>query len=224
MEDKLICYLKNFIKIERYERMTSVLRQRSEYLTVVLEDIHYSQNASAIIRHCDAFGIQNIHIIENKNKFTLKNHAVRGTLKWITLNRHNQNNDNSREAVSSLKSKGYRIIATSPEKGGSIPADFNLKKGKAAIFFGNERDGLSNYILENADEHIHIPMEGFVESLNISASCAIILQRLSERLRNSEINWSISDIEKEKILLQWLRESIKKSSQLEKSFNLLNYK
>ncbi|MDA3810252.1 MAG: RNA methyltransferase [Spirochaetaceae bacterium] len=219
MDEELIKYLSTFISKERYQRMVDVLSRRTDYLTVVLEDLHYSQNASSVIRHCDAFGVQNIHIIENRNKFKLKNHAVRGTVKWISLNFYNEKKQNSLDTINSLKSKGYRIIATSPRPGGSTPATLKLESGKAALFFGNERDGLSDEILKNADEFIQIPMEGFVESLNISASCSIILQQLGDRLRNSEINWQFDEKTKNQILINWIKNSINKSDQIMKVFN-----
>lgn len=210
MNQPLIEYLKTFLNKERFERMIEVLNRRTEYLTVILEDIHYSQNASAIVRHCDAFGIQKISVIENRNRFKLKNHAVRGTLKWIDLRTFNEQKHNSKQAIETLRSEGYRIVATSPKEGGTTLKNFDLKKGKTAIFFGNERDGLSGTILDSADEHLHIPMEGFVESLNISASCAIILHQLNERLRNSDISWKIEEKRKDEILVEWMRGSIKK--------------
>ena len=214
MDEELITYLKNFLNEERYERMTQVLDRRTNYLTVVLEDLHYSQNASSIIRHCDAFGIQKLHVIENRNKFKIKNHAVRGTLKWIDLIHFNKERQNSLQAIKSLRQDGYRIIATSPRSGSKTPGNFSLGEGKSAIFFGNERDGLSEDVLQNADEHLCIPMEGFVESLNISASCAIILQQLTEKLRQSSINWQLTESETNETLINWMKGSIKKIDQV----------
>ncbi len=218
MNESLLDYLKNFVNVDRYERMVSVLERRTEYLTVVLEDLHYSQNASAVIRHCDAFGIQNIHVIENRNPFKIKKHAMRGTLKWINLERYNDKKNNTLSTMSKLKKEGYRIVATSPRPGGSTPSTFDLSKGKAALFLGNERNGLSDDVLDSADEFLHVPMEGFVESLNISASCAIILHQLGSRMRSSEANWSIPPERREEILIEWLRSSISKITQIEKSF------
>jgi tRNA (guanosine-2'-O-)-methyltransferase len=217
MEKDLIEYLKTFIKTDRFERMEDVLKRRTEYLTVVFEDLHYSQNASAVIRHCDAFGIQKVHVIENRNKFKLKNHAMRGTLKWITLKTYNEEKENSLTAIEDLRSRGYRIIATSPREGSYTPSDFDLEKGKSALFFGNERDGLSQTVMDNADAFLHIPMEGFVESLNISASCAIILQNLVVRLRNSTIDWHLEEDSRSEILLQWMKGSIKKIDKILKA-------
>lgn len=218
MDQSLTGYLKSFLNSERVDRMESVLSRRTEYLTVVLEDLHYSQNASAIIRHCDAFGIQNLHVIENRNKFKMKNHAVRGTLKWIDLHIHNEKKQNSLMAMESLREKGYRIIATSPRESGKTPSAFDLSTGPAALFFGNERDGLSSEILDQADEYLYIPMEGFVESLNISASCAILLQQLGDRLRSSSLPWQLKETRREQILEDWLKGSIKRIEQIMKEY------
>lgn len=210
MELHLIEYLKSFLNTGRYDRMVEVLERRTEYLTIVLEDLHYSQNASSVIRHCDAFGIQSLSVIENRNRFKLKNHAVRGTMKWVHMRTFNELKHNSIHAIETLRSDGYRIVATSPRKGGTALGDFDLSKGKTALFFGNERDGLSDEILGNADEYLYIPMEGFVESLNISASCAIILQQMSNKLHSSDIPWALDDNKKNEILIEWMKGSIKK--------------
>jgi len=219
MTEPLISYLRGFVSPDRYDRMTSVLDRRTDYIAVVLEDIHYSQNSSAVIRHCDAFGIQNLHVIENRNTFKVKNHAVRGTLKWIDLNRYNESSFNSIAAVKDLKAKGYRIIATSPHISGSTPASFDLEAGPAALFFGNERDGLSREVLGLADDFIHIPIEGFVESLNISACCAIILNQLGARLRESDLSWQLPEERSHQLLTEWLKGSIKKIDHVIKGFN-----
>lgn len=210
MEEPLITYLQSFLGDERVQRLHSVLSRRTEYLTVVLEDLHYSQNSSSIIRHCDAFGIQNLHVIENRNMFKVKNHAVRGTLKWISLHQHNGQRNNSLAAIKHLKDRGYRIVATTPRKEGYYPQNFDLEAGPAAIFFGNERNGLSDDILNNADAHITIPIEGFVESLNVSASCAIILHELCSKLRGSKIPWQLEQRRYEQLMISWLKGSIKK--------------
>jgi len=219
MTEPLISYLRSFVSPDRYDRMISVLNRRTDYITIVLEDIHYSQNSSAVIRHCDAFGIQNLHVIENRNAFKVKNHAVRGTLKWIDLNRFNESSFNSVAAVRALKDKGYRIVATSPHINGTTPDNFDLEAGPAALFFGNERNGLSREIIDLADDFIQIPIEGFVESLNISACCAIILNQLGVRLRESDLSWQLPEERYRELLTEWLKGSIKKIDHVIKGFN-----
>lgn len=218
MINPLVSYLKSFLGQERLQRMEDVLSNRTEYLTVVLEDLHYSQNSSAVIRHCDAFGIQSLHVIENRNRFKLKKHAMRGTLKWININFFNGPGNNSQKAVSRLKGEGYRIIATAPGSDGYSPADLDLGDGPAALFFGNEKDGLSEEILKNADATIQIPMVGFVDSLNISASCAIILQQLGDRLRKSDLPWQLEKNRCEEVRLEWLKSSLRKIDKIMEAY------
>jgi len=119
-----------------------------------------------------------------------------------------------------LRSDGYRIVATSPHRDDTSPEEFDLTKGKVALFFGTELKGLTSNVLEQADEYLRIPIVGFTESFNISVSAAIILYQLTQRLRSSEIQWGLTEPEREELLLEWLRTSIKKPELIEAAFNL----
>lgn len=223
MKKKLINYLSDFVTPERLQLFDNVLNQRTAYITVILEDIYQSQNASAVLRTCDCFGIQNVHIIENKNTFNVDKEVDMGASKWLNLHKYNQAENNSADAIKKLKEKGYRIIATSPHISNSMLPDFDLNKGKAALVFGSEMPGISETIMKQADEFLKIPMYGFTESFNISVSAAIILYQLSEKLkRESGIDWKLSNSEKESIKLDWLRSSIKRSDLLVERFTAEN--
>lgn len=223
MKKKLINYLSDFVTPERLQLFDNVLNQRTAYITVILEDIYQSQNASAVLRTCDCFGIQNVHIIENKNTFNVDKEVDMGASKWLNLHKYNQAKNNSADAIKKLKEKGYRIIATSPHISNSMLPDFDLNKGKAALVFGSEMPGISETIMKQADEFLKIPMYGFTESFNISVSAAIILYQLSEKLkRESGIDWKLSNSEKESIKLNWLRSSIKRSDLLVERFTAEN--
>jgi tRNA (guanosine-2'-O-)-methyltransferase len=214
VNNRLIKYLEQFITTERLELFHKLLNQRTRYITVVLEDIYQSQNASAVLRTADCFGIQDVHIIENKNKYQINPDVALGASKWLNLVKYNQQKNNTLEAISHLRQKGYRIVATTPHTQDVSLEDFDLTQGKTALFFGTELKGLSNEMIDHADEFLKIPMFGFTESFNISVSAAIILHHLTTSLRKSEINWQLSDHEKEEILLTWLKKTIKKSSLL----------
>lgn len=222
MEDttdrKLIQYFKTFITHNRLEKMEKVLSERTRYLTVVLENIYQPHNASAVLRSCDGFGVQDVHIIENSNSYRVNPGVSLGTSQWLTLHKYNMEKENSITAIKRLKANGYRIVATTPHKDDQNLEMFDLSKGKIALFFGTEMHGLSDIILENADEFMKIPMYGFVESFNISVSCAISLHNLSYRLRESNIDWKIETFEKEKILLEWMRNSVKNAACLEEEY------
>ena len=212
MIPKLIEYLSSFVSENRSQAFNRVIDWRTRYLTVVLEDIYQAQNASAVLRTCDCFGIQDVHIIENSNEYTINPDVSLGSNQWLNLYRYNQKKNNTQNTIQQLKAKGYRIVATSPHKNDLPLEQFDLTKGKTALLFGTELHGLSNDALKLADEFLKIPMFGFTESFNISVSAAIILYNLSFTLRsNSNINWKLSSIEQNEILLQWYKNTIKDS-------------
>ena len=222
MDLKLIQFLSDFVTPERLSLFERILSFRTNYITVVLEDIYQTQNASAVLRSADCFGIQNIHVIENRNAFQVNPDVVRGASNWVTINRHNQNAVNTLETIRELKHEGYRIIATSPHEHDVNLESFDLEKGKAAFIFGTERPGLTEIAKNEADEFMKIPMVGFTESLNVSVSAAVTMHHLMFRLRNSTIDWHLSDTEKQKLLLNWLRTSIKRVDLLEEKFKELS--
>lgn len=195
-----------------------VLGSRTRYLTAVLEDIHQTQNASAVLRSCECFGIQDVHIIENRNPFRLHSRITLGSAKWLNLYRYNQSDNNTPETLSILKDKGYRIVATLPDPRTVSLDQFDLDAGKTALVFGSEKPGISSQVESLADEFLTIPMTGFTESLNISASAAILFQNLTTRLRLSGINWQLSPREKDEILYEWLTKHIRHSHLLVKRY------
>ncbi len=219
MEEELIKHLSEFVTEERLNLFEKVLEQRTSYITLVLEDIFQPQNASAVLRTCDCFGIQHIHIVENRNEFIVDREVAMGASKWLSLHKYNQKEQNSLEAIKELKRMGYRIVATSPHINDQLLPEFDFTRGKAAIVFGSELPGISETILNEADEYLKIPMYGFTESFNISVSAAIVLYQLSQKIRNHpEINWKLSKNERNEIKLAWLRATIKRSNLLEKNF------
>lgn len=219
MQKELINHLSEFVTEERLRLFEKVLENRTSYITLVLEDIFQPQNASAVLRTCDCFGIQHIHIIENRNEFTVDREVAMGASKWLSLHKYNQKEQNSLEAIKKIKKMGYRIVATSPHINDQLLPEFDLTQGKAAIVFGSELPGISETIMNEADEFLKIPMYGFTESFNISVSAAIVLYQLSQKLRNQpEINWKLSEEESNETKLDWLRATIKRSSAIEKKF------
>ncbi len=217
-DQELIKYFKTFVTDNRLEKMKKVLAMRTRYLTVALENIYQPHNASAVLRSCDGFGIQDVHIIENSNVYRENPGVSLGTSQWLTLNKYRNNSKNSLNAINTLKRDGYRIVATTPHHNDKDLEDFDLTEGKIALFFGTEMHGLSNIVLENADEYMKIPMYGFVESFNISVSCALSLHNLSHRLRQSNLKWELTDMEKESVILEWMRNSVKNAASLEEEF------
>ena len=214
---QLIKHLSDFITKERIELLNNNLKQRTNHLAIVLEDIFHSQNASAVLRTADCFGVQNIHIIENKNNYNTHPNISLGSGKWLTETFYNKKKNNTEDCLKNLKKDGYKIIATSPHKAKSI-YDINIKKEKVALLFGTEQEGLSRLALEMADEKVKIPMYGFTESYNISVAAALCMQVIISKIREHNIAWQLSEEEKDEVMLNWLRNSIKESELIEKRF------
>ncbi len=215
----LITHLSQFISPSRLATFEKVLAKRTRYITVVLEDIYQSQNASAVLRSCDCLGVQDVHVIENRNRFDVDPEVVMGSFKWLNMYRYNKEEYNTISAIEKLRSDGYRIIATSPHTDDRDLDDIDLEGGKMALLFGTELTGLTDNALALADEYLKIPIVGFTESFNISVSAAIIIYQLSQKLRSSDINWELNKQEADSLLLEWLRKSIKKSDLIENKFN-----
>ncbi len=214
----LIAHLSEFVTENRFKQFKRVLAERTRHISVILEDIYQSQNASAVIRTCDCAGIQDVHIVEQWNEFEINRDVTLGSNQWLNLKYYNQSIDNIGDAVRELKNNGYRIVATSPHADGKTPESFDIDSGRAAIMFGSEVKGLSDRAMELADEFIRIPMVGFTESYNISVSAAIVLYQLRGRLNRSDLTWRISEEERADLLLNWLRISIKMSEKIERHF------
>lgn len=210
----LIKHLEGFLTPERKALFEKVVSRRTNHFTVATEDVYQLHNTSAVIRSCDVFGVQNIHVIEERNRKKIDREIAMGAQKWVSLNRYHSTGD----CIANLRKKGYQIVATTPHGDAEELADFDISR-PSAFFFGTEKDGLSKEISDEADVFLKIPMVGFTESLNISVSAAIILQQLTQRLRSSNsINWQLTESEKNALKLEWLKNSYKNFDQLVKRF------
>jgi len=206
-DTQLLKYLQSYLTENRKVKFEKILAQRTRHLTVVLEDIYQKHNTSAVVRNCDVFGIQDLHIIENKYNSYVSNQVAKGAQKWIDFYEYNQHEYNTERCINALRDKGYQIIATTPHNDSCLLQEFDITK-KSALVFGVEKEGVSDYIMNQADGYLKIPMVGFTESLNISVAVAIILQDLTSRLRNSEVKWQLSDKEKGEKRLDWCKKTI----------------
>ena len=205
-----IDYLSSFLLESRIDTLTRALDMRTEYITVMTENMFHAQNASAIVRHCEAFGVQNIHTVEELCPFLPTLNIALGTDKWIDIDHHATTAD----AVKALRKEGYRIIATTPHHKSCTPETFDVTKGKFALIFGTEKTGVSDEILAEADEFLQIPMCGMVDSLNVSASAAILIYMLSQRMRLECSDWHLSEEKRTRTLYDWYRYAVKDSEAL----------
>lgn len=203
-------YLEGFLTDSRKEKFLRVLNNRTNHFTVAIEDVYQLHNTSAVMRSCEVFGVQQLNVIEEKFGKRIDKEIAMGAQKWVDVNRY----ENISSCVESLKSKGYQIIATTPHENDCLLDDFDITK-PSALFFGTERHGLSEEVMNNSDGFLKIPMAGFTESLNISVSAAIILQNLMSRLRKSDVKWQLSEEELLQKRIDWAKNSIKDIKRIE---------
>ena len=199
-----LTYIEDFITEDRKQRFLDVLQNRTTHFTVVIEDVFQLHNTSAVMRTCEVFGIQELNVIEEKFGKDIDKEIAMGAQKWVDVNRYNS----TTACIHNLKERGYKIIATSPHESSSPLDTFDITE-PAALFFGTEKSGLSDEIIKAADGFVHIPMAGFTESLNISNSAAIIIQDITNRLRQSDIEWHLSEKEIIDKRIDWTRKTIK---------------
>ncbi|MEO6173864.1 MAG: RNA methyltransferase [Flavobacterium circumlabens] len=205
-----LAFLENILTDNRKEKFLKVLASRTKHFTIAVEDVFQMHNTSAVMRSCEVFGIQELNIIEQRYGKRIDKEIAMGAQKWVDINQF----DSITNCLSTLKNQGYQIIATTPHENDCLLEDFDITK-PGALFFGTERDGLSQEILDKADGFLKIPMVGFTESLNISVSAAIIIQNLTNRLRNSDIAWQLSEDEILEKRLAWAKSSIKDIKRIE---------
>ncbi len=199
-----IACLGEFMLPERYETLCRALAQRTHYMTLLAENTYHPQNAAALIRHCEAFGLQRMHTVETLCRFEPSASVVRGTDRWVDVERH----ASTAEALAALRAAGYRIVATTPHREDRTPETFDVGAGPFALVFGTEHAGISAEVVAAADEFLQIPMCGMVESLNVSASAAILLYMLSARVRQTVGAWPLGESERLEVLYRWMRTSV----------------
>ncbi len=238
--------MEGFITTERKERMRTVLGERTRYIACVLEDLFDPRNGSAVIRHCDALGIHELHAIENAHHFKSDNQVDLGTAQWLDMRVYRKPSGGGPNSVkgrrkalqaadggpipapasqtpavlAELKSRGYRIVATSPHaEDDALPETLDLASGPVAVVFGTEKHGISDAVRDAADIFLRIPMVGFVESFNLSASAAIIFHVLSGRIRQEGLPWRLEAEDAERVLFEWVRRKAPHAESLVRRFD-----
>ncbi len=155
---------------ERTERINEVLAKRQPGLTVVLENVNDPHNIAAVMRTCDAVGIQDIYILNTKigahEAWSTK--ASSSAVNWLTIHQFN----NLNECIAALRKKFDKIYTTHLSTDAVGLYELDLTK-KVALVFGNEHDGCSEEIIAMADGNFIIPQVGMIKSLNISVACAV---------------------------------------------------
>lgn len=212
--------LEEFYKIitpNKQEMFDRIAAERTKHLTVVMENIYQEHNASAVLRSCDCFGLQELHVIEKDNEYKIQRDIALGAGRWVDMYTYDNGNEVTKECIQNLKEKGYKIVATTPHTDSHTIYDLDLTQ-PIALVFGTERRGISDEVKALSDDFVKIPMYGFTESFNISVSVAIVLNTLRQRLEQSDLNWKLSPEEQDELKIQWCSKILNGGEMLEKHF------
>ena len=194
----------------RRELIDRIAPLRTRHITVALEDVYQSHNAAAVLRSCDCFGIQDVHVVERNNPFNPAGDVAVGSSKWVDYYPY----PDIQSAYAELRRRGYRIVATTPHTNDTLITDLDIST-PVALIFGTELTGLTPEAIDLADEYVKIPMYGFTESFNISVSVALSLFNLTERLRHSNNQaFMQSSNELLDLKLHWLAQTIRDGEQV----------
>lgn len=167
--EEVIATLEPHVTEARAARLKDVFGKRLSSVTAVVDSLHDPHNGAAIVRSCDAFGIQYLHAIERHEEFAAARSIARGSQKWVDVIRHR----GVEPCVAALRASGHVMVATHPE-GDLLPEDL-AKIPRVALVLGNEREGIADDLRAACTHAVKVPMVGFVESLNVSVTAAILL-------------------------------------------------
>lgn len=216
MEEKILAEFYDIISDNKKEMFDRIASERTKHITVAIENVYQEHNASAVLRSCDCFGLQEMHVIEKDNQYKVQRDIALGAGRWVDMYNYNQGTQVTKDCIDRLKSNGYTIVATTPHTENTI-YDLDLSK-PIALVFGTERRGISAEVEKMADTFVKIPMYGFTESFNISVSVAIILNTLRQRLEQSTYKWKLTQEEQTALKIKWCRKILNSGEKLEKHF------
>lgn len=211
--------LSQYISESKKEKIKSIVENRTKHLTVVLEDIKDSKDASAVIRSCECFGIFEVNIIENIYRYKLNRHVLMGAYKWVKINHYEKEktDNNTERCINDLKEKGYRIAGITSNKNAQTIENLDITQ-KTAIIFGTEEKSLSDIALKKCDTMVRIPAYGYNDGYYLSSGAAITIHSLTERLRKSDIDWKMSENEIIDIQIQMVKKLLRKPSNTERKY------
>ena len=196
-------YIKQFLTEERLQKIEHFSAESSDFVLPVMEDIFQFRNAAAIVRSVEACGFHKIVAMESENVFNPNLRVTKGAENWVEVEKLPHHLD----SLQKIKNRGYKILAVSPEKNATMLPDYDLKE-PVALVFGTEKEGVTEEILNFADETLAIPMYGFTKSFNVSVAAAICMYELKQKLIRSNIDYKLSGEKLWEIKIRWAKNSI----------------
>ncbi len=210
---KIFEYLKQFLTEERLSKIEFYAQESSDFVLPVMEDIFQFRNAAAIVRSVEACGFHKIVAMESENEFNPNLRVTKGAETWVEVEKM----PHQLESLKKIKERGYKILAVSPEKNATMLPDYNLKE-PVALVFGTEKEGVTEEILDFADETLAIPMYGFTKSFNVSVAAAICFYDLKQKLVKSDFDYKLSNEKLWDLKVRWAKNSIKSGEEILQKF------
>ncbi len=186
---------------ERVARLDAVLAKRQPDLTVYAENLHKPRNFSAMVRSCDAVGINEMHVLAEEDDLRKHWKTSQGAEKWMRIRTH----DTSEKTCSYLKEKGFRLVAAHLSETAVDFRDIDYTR-PTALVLGTELFGVSKSTLSHVDQQISIPMMGVTQSLNVSVACAIVLYEAQRQRQAAGMydNCRLDDVTLARQRFEWL--------------------
>lgn len=208
-QQEIFEYLKQFLTEERLQKIEHFAEESSDFVLPVLEDVYQFRNAAAIVRSVEACGFHKVIALEEENVFDPNLRVTKGADTWVEVEKMPA----TLQSLEDIKNRGYKILAVSPEKHASLLPDYQVTE-PIALVFGNELEGVSEEILDFADQTLAIPMYGFTKSFNVSVAAAICLYELKQKLLKSGIDYKLSEDQKLKMKIRWAVNSIRSGEEI----------
>lgn len=202
-------YLKQFLTGERRNKIEYFSQESSDFVLPVMEDVYQFRNAAAIVRSVEACGFHKVIAMEEENVFNPNLTVTKGAETWVEVEKMPKNLSSLQE----IKNRGYKILAVSPEKNAVMLPDYKIAE-PIALVFGTELEGVSEEVIDFADETLAIPMYGFTKSFNVSVAAGICMYELKQKLLNSNIDYRLNEEKLLKMKIRWAVNSIKSGQQI----------
>ncbi|WP_262151646.1 TrmH family RNA methyltransferase [Chryseobacterium foetidum] len=214
MKDQQIYdYLKNFLTDERLSKIEHFAPESSDFILPVIEDIYQFRNAAAIVRSVEACGFHKVVALQEDNNFEPNLRVTKGADTWVEVERLPRN----MESFQNIKDRGYKMVAVSLEKNAKFLPEYEITE-PIALVFGTEMQGVTEEILDFADETLAIPMYGFTRSFNVSVAASICMYELKQKLIKSDIDYKLDEEKLLQMKIRWAVNSIKSGQQIYDKF------
>jgi tRNA (guanosine-2'-O-)-methyltransferase len=211
MEDlaKTYEYLKQFLTEERLRKIEHFAPESSDFVLPVLEDVYQFRNAAAIVRSVEACGFHKVVALQEENNFEPNLKVTKGADTWVEVEKLPRN----MESFQKIKDKGYKIVVVSLENNAKMLPEYEIIE-PIALVFGTEMEGVSQEILDFADETLAIPMYGFTRSFNVSVAASLCMYELKQKLMKSGIDYKLNEEKLLRMKIRWAMNSIKSGKQI----------